>query len=242
MWNNYLLVSADLGEWSECVRALRRVVEMRSSQLAGTGTAGEKEKIKVEEVVDEEVLERMVNAASLPPPSQESESNSSANANSGPSLARPLLSLFSSTLLPSLTPTPRIFRAYARLLISLQPSRWSEALEAEMNAYRLTRAGGGEGGGRIDTSEEWKEAVESVRGTVDVVRGWGARIEADSIIVNGGEDGDGNEKPRAREKPPNWRYTAKSILRTFMGRTKRDWSEEEGWEGLEDLKKELEEE
>ena len=76
MWNNYMIVSMDVGELSEACRALGRVVEERSSKDGAS-------------CVDVDVLDRLVNAVTRASAKPDEESG---NTPSNPNEGRGLLS------------------------------------------------------------------------------------------------------------------------------------------------------
>jgi hypothetical protein len=248
-----MIVSMDVGELSEATRALGRIVEQRVDQ--------DKEKC-----VDVEVLERLVDACGKTV-DDEGEGDTSEpryiRANEGAALARRVFDLIERQILPRISSSPRIFRAYARLLMS--QARYGEALQAHMNAYRLTTAGGGAASegtsmGGINTTEEWREAVSDVQDIVDVLRNLGpkARDEQEGKShanpidsLNGGISNkvEGNdmmdvsgsgETATAKSAPPrNWALQARSILRSFLGRTRRDFEDEPEFSQLQELMEEI---
>lgn len=203
MWTNYMIVAIDVGELSEACRALARIVEERSAK---TGA----------ECVDEEVLERLVNAVTRVPADDQSAGDDDRrrdavnNPNEGHGLFRRVLELFDRTILPRVS-SPRIFRAYARLLT--WQSRWEDALKAYLDWYRCGVAGTFEKG-ETDV-EKWREAVNEVEDLMDVLRNFGPRVQG-----------------------INWRHQGRSIVRTFMGRSK-DFQDEAEWSRLIEFLSEL---
>jgi len=203
MWSNYMIVAMDVGELSEACRALGRVVE-ESGAKSGTKS------------VDEDVLERLVDAVTRAPanPEDSVESGNAENAvrnpNEGHGLVRNVLLLFEHTILPRVS-SPRIFRAYARLLT--WQSRWEDAIKASLDGYRCGTAGTMERG-ETDVAK-WREAVSEVEEIVDVLRNFGPRVDGF-----------------------NWRLQGRSIVRTFIGRTK-DFEDEPEWIRLTKLQDEL---
>ncbi|GLB34262.1 putative tetratricopeptide repeat [Lyophyllum shimeji] len=167
--------------------------------------------------VDIDVLERLVNAvtrAAANPEDAAAEqgavSSTALNPNDGHGLFRSVSTLIERTILPRVS-SPRIFRAYGKLLTWQE--RWEEALAAYLDGYRSGRAGTMERG-ETDV-EKWREAVGEVEDIVDVLRNFG---------------------PRAAGS--RWRLQARSIVRTFMGRTK-DFEDEAEWARLVELQEEL---
>ncbi|KAF8878587.1 hypothetical protein CPB84DRAFT_1688262 [Gymnopilus junonius] len=200
MWYNYMIVAMDVGELQEACRALGRIVE-QTGDKAGALT------------VDEDVLDRLVEAVTRAPPNPEeaaAEEGAVPNPNEGHGLYRSVLNLLERTLLPRLS-SPRIFRAYARLL-SWQ-SKWEEAIKAYLDAYRCSIAGTIEKG--ETDSAKWREAVTEVEEIVDIVRNFGPRVEG-----------------------YKWRSQARSILRTFIGRT-REFEDEPEFGRLTELQEDL---
>ncbi|KAG1833290.1 hypothetical protein F4604DRAFT_1896975 [Suillus subluteus] len=204
MWTNYMIVAVDIGELSEACRALTRIVEERSAK---TGA----------ECVDEEVLERLVTAVTRVPvgldqsAGDDDRRRDAVNSpNEGHGLLGRVLELFDRTILPRVS-SPRIFRAYARLLT--WQSRWEDALKAYLDWYRCGVAGTFEKG-ETDV-EKWREAVNEVEDVMDVLRNFGPRVQG-----------------------INWRHQGRSIIRTFMGRSK-DFEDEAEWSRLIEFQSEL---
>ncbi|EMD40347.1 hypothetical protein CERSUDRAFT_121133 [Gelatoporia subvermispora B] len=204
MWYNYMIVAMDVGELSEACRALTRVVEERSAKDG-------------EACVDEDVLERLVDAVTRAPanPDEAVEAGGDAksavrNPNEGHGLLRRVTDLFERTILPRVS-SPRIFRARARLLT--WQGRWNDAVDTYLDGYRCSTAGMMEKG-ETDV-EKWREAVNEVGDMVDILRNFGPRVE-----------------------DYNWKSQARSIVRTFMGRTK-DFEDEPEWSRLTEMQEEL---
>ncbi|TFK46952.1 tetratricopeptide repeat domain 27 [Heliocybe sulcata] len=200
MWYNYMIVSMDVGEFSEACRALGRVIEERASKDGA-------------QCVDEDVLDRLVDAAtrgSTDTENVDAQALQPERASMTNGLQRILTDLFERTLLPRVS-SARIFRAYAKLLTG--QARWEETLKAYLDSYRCSTAGTMEKG-ETDVGK-WREAVVEVEEIVDVLRNFGPR-------VNGSR----------------WQLQARSIVRTFMGRTK-DFEDEAEWERLTALTEEL---
>jgi hypothetical protein len=188
MWTNYTIVAMEVGEFSEACRALGRVVEERAAKVGV-------------ESVDEDVLDRLVDAATRAPPDE--SGNAVISPNEGQSLLRRVEDLFGRTILPRVS-SPRIFRARARLFVS--QGKLSEGLEAYLEGYRASVAGQMEAG-ETDL-ERWREGVREVEDIYDVLVNYGPKV-----------------------KGSKWKLQARSILRTFMGRTK-DFEEEPEWSRL----------
>lgn len=116
-----------------------------------------------------------------------------------------------------------------------------------MNAYRCSVASDDS----VETDvERWREAVTEVEDVVDVLTNYGPRV--------GGPDDTSGQDPLDRppttsarvvarraiggasadalsasvKKELNWKFQARSIVRTFMGRTKGPFGDEPEWEKL----------
>lgn len=216
MWYNYMVVSMDVGELSEACRALARVVEETGDKVGA-------------EAVDEDVLDRLVNAVTRAPAAPEEGERPGlgegiagvTSPNEGQGLSRNVAGLFEKTILPRVS-SGRIFRAYARLLT--WQSRWGDALKAYMDAYRSGVAGtmddtvGGDEG-----LEKWREAVREVEETVDVLINFGPRVRQEQ----GG-------------KGKKWRNQGRSIVKGFMRRTRgMGFEDSVEWERLVALEESL---
>ncbi|KAF8211759.1 tetratricopeptide repeat domain 27 [Mycena galopus ATCC 62051] len=205
MWYNYMIVAVEVGELSEACRALGRVIEHH-------GVEG----------LDEDVLELLVTAVTRAPTVEEAEGadaseaaqQSASNPNEGRSLLRPVKHLLDDIVLPRISSSPRVFRAYARLLI--WECRWDDALKASMDAYRCSTAGTMERG-ETDV-KKWRDAIPDVEDIVDALQNFGPRSQGDSV---------------------NWRLQARSIVRTFMGKTKDSFEDEPEWAKVQGMLDEL---
>ncbi|KAI6100149.1 hypothetical protein F5141DRAFT_1190370 [Pisolithus sp. B1] len=201
MWSNYMIVAVDVGELSEACRAQARIVEERADKVGM-------------ECVDDEVLERLVDAVTRrqgddpdqPTVEDEKGTEKGAAPNEGHGLLRRVVDLFERTILPRVS-SSRIFRTYARLLT--WQSRWEDALNAHLDAYRCGPAGTFERG---ETEvEKWREALNEVGEIEDILANFGPRVE--------GFD---------------WKHQGRSILRTFIGRSK-DFEDEPEWPRLTEM-------
>ena len=209
-----MIVSVDVGELAEACRAMGRVVEERADK---NGV----------ECVDIAVLGRLVDAVTRSSTDQTGQNGSAPDPNEGLGLYKRVDELFARIILPRISSSPRIFRAYARLLV--WRGRWSEALEAHEAAYRC--------GVAVDQSVEtdlqkWRDAVDEVTEFVDVLRNFGPRTSEEDK-ENGGHEG-------KKKRSGSWQFRARTVVRSFMGRTKDSFENEREWakltEALEDLK------
>ena len=183
----------DVGQLNEACRALGRVVEENSCKVGA-------------ESVDEDVLDRLVDGVTRASGNEDIDEDP----NRGRQLFRSVSDLFERIILPRVS-SNRIFRAYARLLTWQE--KWTEAIEAYLNAYRNGSAGT-MGKGETDL-DKWKGAVQEVEEIVELFRNFGSRVQGSS-----------------------WRFQARSILRTFIGRSK-NFEDEVEYSRLRDLQDEL---
>ena len=156
------------------------------------------------ESVDTDVLDRLVDAATRAAPGE--PGNTVLGQNEGQNLLRRVEDLFVRIILPRVS-SPRIFRARARLLVS--QGKLPEALAAYLDGYRAGVAGQMEAG-ETDLGR-WREGAREVEDIYDVLVNYGPKVEGSK-----------------------WRLQARSIVRTFMGRTK-DFEDEPEWARLVEL-------
>lgn len=241
VWVNYLLVSVDVGELMEACRAMARLCELRAEKDGETA-------------VDLEILDRLVavvckDAATAQSGQKPVNGHASLSDNFASTsthadctrasnvqkedmltdltayaatqrgLAGRVKSLFETAILPRITDSSRIYSSYARLLFAL--GDLSGSLQATMKAYRvdvvLNEA--------VSTNKvEFERAAERVTETVDTLRNLGEKDLP-------GKDGEVVMK--------DWKTQARSIVRTFLGRTKETFGEEESWLLLQEELKEL---
>jgi len=202
-----MIVAVDVGEMSEACRALGRIVEMRSESQG-------------EDSVDLEVLERLVNAVVRSHGEAEEESRNEAgdhDPNSGKGLFPRVLDLFTRTLLPRVSTSSRIYQAYARLLLWSGDLRAS--LETNLTAYRVGVAS--EPKVEFDALK-FREAARLIEETVDALTNLGPREVK-------GEDG-GKELVLKE-----WKFQARSILRSFLGRTKDAFEDEPEYDRVKEI-------
>jgi len=195
-----MILSMDVGELQESCRALGRVIELTS------GKAGML-------AMDEDVLDRLVNAVTRGHPIEEADIPQTGevhNPNEGHGLYRNVMLLLEQTILPRLS-SPRIFRAYGRLLS--WKGQWEHAVKAYLDAYRCSQSASLQSG-EIDT-KNWQSSVGEVEEIVDLLQNFGPRVAG-----------------------YNWKLQCRSILRTFMGRWK-DFEDEPEWAKLQALQEEL---
>ncbi|KAG8767633.1 hypothetical protein FRC16_007304, partial [Serendipita sp. 398] len=214
MWSNYMVVSVDVGELAEACRALGRVVEERSEKDG-------------KESVDIEVLERLISAVARSSDLDESAEKDTrpSNPNEGLGLYARLDDLFAQIILPRVADDSRIWKARAQLLTWRK--RWGDALEAYNAAYRCDVVTNTQL--EVDL-ESWKEAVVHVEEYIDVLRNFGPRAAT--------EQSSGDDQGK-KKRGGTWQFQARSVLRTFMGRTRDAFEDEPEWKHLEGVEEEL---
>ncbi|TFK29042.1 TPR-like protein [Coprinopsis marcescibilis] len=208
MWYNFMIVAMDVGELHEAARALGRVVEETAAQDGAKS-------------VDEDVLDRLVDAVTRAPYTVPDNSNAdgeggtqqSVSPNEGHGLYRTVRNLLEHTILPRIS-SPRVFRAYGRLW--KWQGKWEQALKAYLDGYRCSTAGTMEKG--ESDIVRWREAVSEVEEIADILRNFGQKVP-----------------------DYKWRLQARSIVRTFAARTK-DFEDEPEWSKLKDLQDDLRQE
>ncbi|RSH82496.1 uncharacterized protein EHS24_007476 [Apiotrichum porosum] len=121
--------------------------------------------------------------------------------------------LFDTTILTRVNDNARVWRSHARL--QRWKEDWAGAVEDYLRAYRVTVATDE----RVERDRtRWRDAVEEVEDLVATLSQLGPRVPK----VEGKKGGD-------------WRFQARGIVRTFMGRTKDAFEDEPEWERLTDL-------
>ncbi|WFD32319.1 hypothetical protein MSPP1_003364 [Malassezia sp. CBS 17886] len=215
VWNNYMIVSVDVGELGEAARALARVVEIRVREQsfstahaqAPVGTADDGSA-----VVDPAVLSRLVDAVVRTP---RTDTDAPVSRNEGRGLFPAVRRLFTDTLLPRFSMDPVILQSYARLL--LWEGEYARMLDARVKSFRC-------GLGRPDADaivtdrNTWLLAMEELGELVDLLENFGDRAAAP-----GSED----------EAMPDWRFQARTLVRGFLTRTRDSFEDEDAWEKME---------
>ncbi|EJD01697.1 TPR-like protein [Fomitiporia mediterranea MF3/22] len=237
MWTNYMIVAMDVGEFAEAARAQARVVEERAAKVGA-------------DAVDEDVLDRLVDAVIRAPEQVESDTpvtldeptvvvpgsiGASRSPNEGEGLRPRVLDLFERVILPRVS-SQRMYRAYARLVAS--QGRWSDAVKYYLDSYRLSSAAMMEKGGEADKTK-WLDAVRDVEEIVDVLRNFGPRAEDEEGRKRTEENTESSEVDGVMTRPGKWKMQARSIIRTFMARTRDAFEDDPDWSKLVELLEEL---
>lgn len=210
IWTNYMVVAVDVGEMSEACRALGRIVEMRAEKDG-------------EAAIDIQVLERLVDAVTRadeedPATAGTSSAKPYVDPNVGKGLAPRVERLITTVILPRIAKSPRVYYAHARLLLSSKD--YGGTLEAYLKAYRVGIA--------LDTTLEhdlarFKDAAERVEEVVGMLENLGPR----------------EGRVKGSVVAQDWKFQARSLVRTFLGRTKEAFEDEVAWERLKELTADL---
>ncbi|GAA5993842.1 hypothetical protein JCM11641_006758 [Rhodosporidiobolus odoratus] len=169
-----------------------------------------------EGAVDLDVLDRLVEAVTRAGRDENDKGEEVVDPNSGKGLLKPVQHLLEQTILPHVSNSPRIFLAHARLLLAL--SDYAGALEAHLKAYRAVV---------VDPTFErdltaFRAAVERVEEVVTMLENLGSKDGPDGELVK-----------------KDWKFQARSLVRTFMGRTRDCFEDTEEYERLKEQLKEL---
>ncbi|WWD16174.1 hypothetical protein CI109_100599 [Kwoniella shandongensis] len=219
MWQNYMIVAIDVGELSEAARAMTRVIEEIAT----------KDPILA---VDPDVLDKLVDSVtrddfSLAEAGENGEKAVPNTSNEGFGLLPIVERLFDVTILPRISDSPRVWRAHGRLL------RWKEDWEGALEDYTRAYRCGVVSDEKVERDvEKWREAVTELEDLVAVMSVLGPKAKAQ---VEKREEAEGTTK----RKKGDWKFAAKGLVRTFMGRTRESFEGEKEWERLQELLDEL---
>ena len=153
--------------------------------------------------VDVDVIDRLVDSVlrdDYRSSNGEGEKVAMTNPNEGFGLLPTVERLFEDTILPRISDNPRVWRARARLMRWKED--WAGAMEDYLRAYRC----GPVSDPAVERDEtRFVEAVEEVVELVDALSALGPRASStnDGVVKKGG-----------------WRFQARGIVRSFIGRTK----------------------
>ncbi|OXC70829.1 hypothetical protein AYX13_00812 [Cryptococcus neoformans] len=212
MWQNYMIVAIDVGELSEAARAMTRIVE----ELANRDP---------EHAIDADVLDKLVDSVTRDDFSLSKDESTKVvpkTSNEGFGLLPIVERLFDVVILPRISDSPRVWRTHARLL------RWKEDWEGAMEDYlRAWRFGPVQDETVERDLGKWKDAVGELEDLVAVLSVLGPKAKA------------AQEEQGEKRKKGDWKFQARGLVRTFMGRTKESFEGEKGWQRLQDLMEEL---
>ncbi|KAJ9123698.1 hypothetical protein QFC24_003472 [Naganishia onofrii] len=215
VWTNYMVVAVDVGELSEAARALGRIVQGRVGK-------------DVSSAIDDAVLSKLVDAVtredwnggkgSLP----EGQPRTS---NEGLGLLPIVERLFNEVILPRVSDSPRIYAIQARLFRWKED--WSAALDCYLKAYRCGIAQDVQVERDV---ERFREAVLDLEELVDVMRMLGPRAKEQ-------EAAQGLQKGKAKWN--DWKFQARTLVRTFSGRTRDSFGDDPVFDKLKEIMDEL---
>lgn len=193
MWQNYMIVAIDVGELSEAARAMTRIVE----ELANRDP---------EHAIDADVLDKLVDSVTRDDFSLSKDESTKVvpkTSNEGFGLLPIVERLFDVVILPRISDSPRVWRTHARLL------RWKEDWEGAMEDYlRAWRFGPVQDETVERDLGKWKDAVGELEDLVAVLSVLGPKAKA------------AQEEQGEKKKKGDWKFQARGLVRTFMGRTK----------------------
>ncbi|GAA5857947.1 hypothetical protein JCM1840_000979 [Sporobolomyces johnsonii] len=171
-----------------------------------------------EGAVDLEVLDRLVDAVTRGHEDvDENGEATTVDPNVGRGLLRPVEHLINVSIVPHLSNSPRVFLAQARLC--LWQADYAGALDAHLKAYRAAVVGNP----AVEHDKaKFVEAVERVETVVDMLENLGSKDGKDGQLV-----------------AKDWKFQARSLVRTFLGKTKGAFEDEPEYEKLKELLAEL---
>ena len=216
-----MVVSVDVGELSDAARAIGRLVDIRGERICGEN----------DDSNELDTIDKVVDAVTRAPRNESDaiEGDASAegaqvvhNPNEGHGLLRTIDRLFENNLLTKISSSTRIFKAYAKLL--LWKGKYREALETHLKAYRASIASDS----NVETdTKTFKSAALDIMDLVDIMRNFGDK------------PADVNDVQNQDDASPDWRFQARSIVRTFLGRTKNSFEDEPEYDQLKEVLQDL---
>jgi len=219
IWQNVLNVSVKLSPppYADIIVAQTRLIDLRS-KTEGEGC--------VDIDVAEGLLAHLI--ASSPQAGETNEPKEETLAPDGrarrPGISKMTTDLIQNRITPLITTSRRLWLLSAKLSLHLQHP--SAALSAYEKAWRVTLNKPGWESGSKDAEPLWKEVVEATIELVDAYESLGERKW---------EGGLGEGEVVCRD----WRFKARSAVRSVMGRGKGGWEGGEGWGVLEGRMREL---
>ncbi|TIA97937.1 hypothetical protein E3P94_02722 [Wallemia ichthyophaga] len=217
IWQNLMIVAIDVGQLADAARSVGRLADIRGEKICGEN----------DDSSELDVVDKIVDAVTLAPRNEKDaiEGDATAegarvahNPNEGHGLLRAVDRLYEYSLLKKVSSSPRIFKSYARLCF--WKGQYRNAIDMHLKAYRASV-------GSDDSVENdlkaFRRASEAINDLVDVLQNFGDK------------PADVNDPNNQEDASPDWRYQAKSILRTFLGRTRTSFEDENEYEVLKEL-------
>jgi hypothetical protein len=166
-----------------------------------------------EKCVDAEILDMLVKHAVQETASHGAEAG---DVLSRPGLPRLVNELVEKTIKPLITHSPALWTTLSTLY--LHTNRPSSALEAQEKAWRaVTSQPKWEDAGE----ESWDKVVQQTIDLVDAYEMLGPRERTEGLGAGTGE-----------LVAKDWKFKARSAVRSVMGRGKENWEDGAGWERL----------
>lgn len=264
VWNNLMIVSVDCGLLNDAVRAMARVVEIKQSPRAAQSQDGDIDVVDIavlnrivdavtrapsretDAIASAEPEDSRGGAAATATAVTANTSTSGAiqtkvrhNPHEGHGLWPAVRSLFDNVLLPRISSSAPIWRAHARLM--LWRGCFRTALEAHLAAWRTSYGAEASEVGVTTDRTEWLQAIDALQELCELLENFGER---DVVIDADGDECDGYEAvgssgTKQELAMANWRFRARSVVRTFMGRTKDAFESDPAWNSLVDLRNSL---
>jgi len=208
MWQNYMVVAVDVGELSEAARALSTIVGQRTGREASLA-------------VDHAVLSKLVDAVTREPWNNgkgDENKEGPVTSNEGLALLPIVDRLFNVVILPRVSNDPRIYAIQARLYRWKED--WAAALECYMKVYRSGVANDEE----IERDvKRFREAIEDLEELINIMQNLGPKAKEQ-------EERLGLVKGKAKWN--DWKFQARTLVRTFTGRVKDSFGDEPEFERL----------
>ena len=256
MWANYMVVAMDIGEFAEAARAQARVVEARAAKVGA-------------EAVDEDLLDRLVDAVIRTPGQSErgkgddaaisSETATPVGGTPGEANDCTAPGSTGTTTATSRSPNegealrPRVLDLFERVILPRVSSQRiynayarliaSQARWEEAIKYYLDAYRLSPAAtmekGGEADKTKWLQALGDVQEIVDVLRNFGPRAEEASITEGKAEKEEVVEGQSTLTRPGKWKMQARSIVRNFMARTRDAFEDDPDWSKLVDLLEEL---
>ena len=227
IWQNLLSVSVRISPppYTEIIIGQNRLIELLGH-------------IEGERCVDVELVEALVShlvTAYPQPPTQvsiteiesrqpENDDTIQAPAPKRVGFERMVIDLVQKKITPLITSSRRLWLVTAKLSLYLQ--RPSATLSAYEKAWRVTLNQPGWESGTEEVKDAWKEVVDS---TIDLLDGY------ESLGERSREAGMGAGELVAKD----WRFKARSAVRSVLARAKEGWDADDGYEALSERLQEL---
>ena len=132
---------------------------------------------------------------------------------------------------------PDLWRAYARLLFWRGQLR--SALDAHLTAWRTSY---GAETCDFSTRATFVQAIDALQELCEVLENFGERevaIDEEKETDLDVDSAKANPNAKKEQAMNNWQFKARSLVRTFMGRTRDAYESDPLWERLQELRDSL---